>query len=197
MFLQSTVNLNLREKDHIEKFFKGPTFPWFWQDRQTINDDVFLEEIPEDFKKTMQYTNGPFLSHVLLPRNEDENIYHLNCDPKLVSPHFEFFAEIFNRFMKDNQQSYKKIFRANLNLTWYNGDNYSMPHKDHAWPHYNFIMYLTTCENAETIIWSDSFDESWNIPCVEYTAATFYESWHAQKYPKIGKKRLVFVATYI
>ena len=99
--------------------------------------------------------------------------------------------------MTENSLKYKKIFRANLNLNWYNGDEHTEPHRDHIWPHHNFIMYLNTCEQGQTIIWPDDFSTSYMIPCEQYTAVTFRERWHAHRFPKPGTRRVVFVVTYI
>jgi len=99
--------------------------------------------------------------------------------------------------MVNNDLKYRNIFRANLNLTWNCSKLHSAPHLDHTWPHKNFIMYLTSCEQAETIVWPDDFLTSYMIPCKEYTAVTFDQHWHAQRYPTQGSKRIVLVITYI
>lgn len=195
---QSPVTVNPREKEFIENFIKGPSFPWFWMGYQTINDEDSVKAgIPEKLRQHINFYNGPFLSHTLLQRNEDENVTHLNCRPEAISPYFEFFVEIFNRFMTENKLKYRKIFRANLNLTWYNGELHTTPHLDHSWEHCNFIMYLDTCDSGQTIIWPNDFSTSYMVPCVAYTAVTFKAHWHAHRYPKLGSKRLAFVVTYI
>jgi hypothetical protein len=99
--------------------------------------------------------------------------------------------------MVEQGLKYKKIYRANLNLNWYNGDLHTEPHIDHDWPHYNFIMYLDTCDEGETLVWKDNFEEMHAVPCVKYTAVTFKSCWHAHKYPALGQRRIVFVVTYI
>ena len=58
-------------------------------------------------------------------------------------------------------------------------------------------MYLTSCDQGQTVIWSDDFSTSYFVPCVQYTAVTFKPHWHSQRYPAAGTKRLVFVLTYI
>jgi hypothetical protein len=188
------VRLTSREREFIEKYVLGPHFPWFWQDQQTFKDD---ENIPQEIKEYIKCYNGPFLSHTLLHRLEDENVKHTERPAKDISTHFEFFLEIFHRFMFENNLKYSKIFRANLNLTWSCGNLHSAPHLDHTWPHKNFIMYLTTCDKGHTIIWPDDFSTSYMIPCEKYTAVTFSQLWHAQRYPMLGSKRIVLVITYI
>lgn len=181
------------ERDFIENYVVGPHFEWFWQGYQTINDEETIrEQLPEELRQLTTFYNGPFLSHVLLRRQEEED------NPKReISRHFEFFIEIFHRFMKENNLKYSKIYRANLNLTWYNGPEHTAPHLDHKWPHSNFIMYLTTCDQGQTIVWPDDFSTSYMIPCIQYTAVTFNAHWHAHRYPEVKSRRLVFVVTYI
>jgi len=192
--IHAPVRIFPREVEFIDQYVLGPYFPWFWQDHQTFNDDPNL---PLVVKEKTKFYNGPFLSHTLLHRNEDENIKHTERDSKDISTHFEFFLEIFHRFMADNNLKYNNIFRANLNLTWHASDLHSAPHLDHTWPHNNFVMYLTTCDEGHTIIWSDDFSTSYTIPCEKYTAVTFKQQWHAQQYPVQGSKRAVLVVTYI
>jgi hypothetical protein len=195
---QAEVSVTDRERELIEKFLKGPHFPWFWNGVQTINDQAVINnDIPKKLREYVEFYNGPFLSHTLLYRNEDENITHLNCEPNAIDPYFEFFLEIFNRFMTENNIKYSKIFRANLNLNWYNGPKHTTPHVDHEWPHSNFIMYLDSCEGGQTIIWPDDFSTSYMVPCIAYTAVTFKKHWHAHRYPAPGSRRIVFVVTYI
>lgn len=188
------VRVMPRENEFIEQYVLGPHFPWFWQDHQTFKDDPNL---PLEIKENLKFYNGPFLSHTLLHRTEDESVKHTERDSNHISTHFEFFLEIFHRFMSDNGLKYSNIFRANLNLTWHSSDLHSAPHLDHTWPHNNFIMYLTTCKDGHTIIWSEDFLTSYMIPCKKYTAATFRQQWHAQQYPAQGSKRVVLVVTYI
>lgn len=190
----SPVTIFQREQEFIENYVMGPHFPWFWQDRQTFNDEG---DIPDEVKKYVKSFNGPFLSHTLLHRIEDESVKHTERPPKDISTHFEFFMELFHRFMSENNLKYKNIFRANLNLTWHCSNLHSAPHFDHTWPHKNFIMYLTNCEQGQTIVWPDDFSASYMIPCKKYTAVTFDQHWHAQRYPSLSSKRVVLVITYI
>jgi hypothetical protein len=191
--VHSPVTIYKSEHDFIQNIVSGTGFPWFWQGQQTFDDAEENVLLPKD----MRYFNGPYLSHVLLRRTEEEDVSHLTRSPKDFSEHYEFFIEIFHRWIVEHDLKYTKIFRANLNLNWYNGDLHTEPHLDHSWDHNNFIMYLDTCDNAETLLWSDNFSEMYAIPCVRYTAVSFKSSWHAHKYPPLGQRRLVFVVTYI
>ena len=186
----SPVVLTQGEKEYIEDFVMGSNFPWYWQGCQT------LDNVPE-VDKNFNFYNGPYLSHTLLTRAEDPKLSHLDRPANHFSRSYEIFAEIFHRFMINNSLTYSKIYRANLNLNWHNGETHTKPHKDHTFPHNNFIMYLNTCERGHTIIWPDDFSSTASIPCEQYTAVTFKELWHAHHYPPPGSKRVVFVVTYI
>jgi hypothetical protein len=194
LIIKSPVNLSPREKEFIETTVMGQMFPWYYIGQQTMNKS--LDYLPEQLRPYHKHINPPFLSHILLMRTEEELVDHLSRPINQYSESYEFFIEIFHRFMVENGLKYKKIFRANLNLTWYHGLEHTEPHRDHDWPHYNFIMYLNTCENGETIIWPDDFSTSYAIPCEQYTAITFREMWHAHRFPPIGARRVVFVVTY-
>jgi hypothetical protein len=89
----ASVRLTPREREFIEKYVLGPHFPWFWQDQQTFKDD---ENLPQEIKEYIKCYNGPFLSHTLLHRIEDENVKHTERPAKDISTHFEFFLEIFH-----------------------------------------------------------------------------------------------------
>lgn len=194
LILHAPIEINAREQEFIENYILGAHFPWFWQDKQTFGDE---EAIPKNVRPYVNSYNGQFLSHTLLFRTEVETVKHTERPSHEISTHFEFFLELFNRFMVKNNLKYSNIFRANLNLTWHNSNLHTAPHFDHHWPHHNFIMYLTTCEQAHTVIWPDDFSTTYLVPCIEYTAVTFRQLWHAQRYPKPGDKRAALVITYI
>jgi hypothetical protein len=196
--VHAPVTVYPSEKAHIENYIMSPLFPWFWQDTQTFDDlNLFNKNLPTWLQPLLKHSNGPYLSHTLLRRSEDENESHLSRPASDFSGSYEFFIEIFHRFMTEQNIKYSKIFRANLNLNWYNGINHTEPHVDHPWPHCNFIMYLNTCDQGQTILWPDDFGTSFIIPCKQYTAVAFKKQWHGHRYPTAGNKRVVFVVTYI
>lgn len=192
--LSAPVKIYPTEHQFIESFLLGPNFPWFWQSSQTFNN---FDNFPDWLKPIIDQKNCPYLSHILLARTEDPKIGHQDRASSEFSPYYEFFVEIFHRWMNEHNLKYKTIYRVNLNLNWYNGEHHSEPHKDHVFPHSNFIMYLNTCDAGETIIWPDDFSASYMIPCQQYHAVTFKEQYHAHRYPAPGQRRVVLVITYI
>jgi hypothetical protein len=189
------VTVYPREREIIETTILGQMFPWYYIGQQTMNKS--LEYLPETIRPYISQINSPFLSHTILRRTEEESVNHIDRPLNHFSEFYEFFIEIFHRYMTENKLKYKKIFRANLNLNWHNGNGHTEPHRDHTWPHCNFIMYLNTCDQGQTIVWPDDFSTSYMIPCEQYTAVTFKEHWHAHRFPAPGTRRVVFVVTYI
>lgn len=194
-YVHAPVPISSREQEVIDSTIMGCQMPWYYMSQQTFNKSI--EYIPENLRPYMSFSNPPFLSHTLLARTEVENVSHLSRPLSDFSYYYEFFIEIFHRFTKINNIKYTNIFRANLNLTWYHGNEHTEPHLDHSWNHKNFIMYLNDCERSETIIWPNDFSTSYFIPCKKNTAVTFEAMYHAQRLPKMGERRVVFVVTYI
>ena len=190
------VRLYPQEQKYIEENVLGTYFPWFFIENQTFDNN--FDVIPTDVKQFVSYTNSSYLSHVLLARSDLENVTISERPAKDFSRHYEFFIEIFHRFMQDNKQPYSKIFRANLNLSWCNGKNHTEPHFDHHWPHKNFIMYLNDCDpgHGQTIIWQKDFLTSYIIPCKKYHAVMFNSELHGHRFPSKGNRRVVFVVTF-
>lgn len=189
------VRLYPREEKFIEEIILGTYFPWFYIENQTFDNNLL--SMPDAIRSVIKYTNSPYLSHMLLSRALTDNVSHLDRSASDFSKYYEFFMEIFHRFMVDNKKTYSKIFRANLNLSWFNGNLHTEPHYDHDWPHKNFIMYLNDCDNGQTIIWPEDFSASYMISCKKYHAVTFDSQWHGHRFPALGQKRIVFVVTYI
>jgi hypothetical protein len=187
-----------QEQEFIEKVVLGGKFPWFWKSGQTFDTEFFYNKhFPDWFRQHLPHYNSQFFSHALLPVAKDGDQSHLNRELGELSPFYEFFLELFHRFMSENNLKYSKIYRAALNFNYYNELTHTEPHVDHAWPHCNFIMYLNTCDDGQTLIWPDDFSSTNLVPCVEYTAVAFKQQWHAHRYPKPGQRRIVFVVTYI
>lgn len=189
------VRIFSQEKKYIEDTVLGTYFPWFYIENQTFDNNSDL--IPESVRSFVNYTNSPYLSHTLLARSNFENISNKDRPSTDFSRYYEFFIEIFHRFMSDNNQKYSKIYRANLNLSWFNGINHTEPHFDHHWPHKNFIMYLNDCSHGQTIIWPSDFLTSYTIPCKKYYAVAFDSQLHGHRFPAPKERRVVFVVTFI
>lgn len=196
--VHNTVTVHPQEKEFIEKFVLGGNFPWFWKKGQNFRSEFFYNKhLPDWFQKHLPHYNPQFFSHSLLPVANNKDQSHKSWSSNEFSPYYEFFMEIFHRFMVDNNLKYSKIYRAALNLNWHNELSHTEPHVDHGWEHSNFIMYLNTCDAGQTLIWPEDFSSTNYIPCVEYTALSFKQQWHAHRFPAPEQRRIVFVVTYI
>jgi hypothetical protein len=196
--VHNPVTVYPQERDFIKKNVLGGNFPWFWKSSQMFNTEFFYNKhFPDWFRPYLEQYNPQFFSHALLPVATNSNQSHLTRQAGELSPYYEFFIELFHRFMSENNLQYTKIYRAALNFNWYNDLTHTEPHVDHAWPHCNFIMYLNTCDAGQTLIWPDDFSITNFVPCIEYTAVTFNQQWHAHRFPEPGQRRVVFVVTYI
>jgi len=193
---QAPVMLFDSEKKYIESGVMKPDFPWYWINEQIVGGlTYYAKNLPEKLYPHLPSTNGPYLSHALLKSRPPSELS--NRPATDYSPSYETFIEIFHRWMVENNLPYTKIFRANLNLNWHNGVEHTVPHVDHEFnPHNNFIMYLNTQPNSQTIIWSEDFNDQNLIECQQYTAVSFPANWHAHYYPPQGERRVVFVVTY-
>ena len=196
--VHTTVRISDQEKAFIEQVVMGVKFPWFWQAAQDFNTAFFHNQhLPEWFNKDLDHYNSAFFGHTLMRRSRDGGESHLTRSADDFSVYYEFFIELFHRWMRDNGIGYTRIFRANLNLNWHNTGRHTEPHVDHEWPHHNFIMYLNDCDAGETVLWPDDFSASYLIPPKSYTALAFKQQWHAHRYPAAEQRRIVFVVTYI
>ena len=190
----SPIILTEEERAIIENDILGYYFPWYYISKQTTY--IYQDVVPKEIRDG-EYVNGPFLSHSLLRRTEEEHIKHTQRPMDHYSEgYYEFFIGIFHRWMQANNLKYSNIFRANLNCNWYNGDDaVTVPHEDHTWPHYNWLLYLTDNPGAPTIIWHD--DKWLELPAEKFMVSNFEGCYHAHKYPKVGERRVVVVITYV
>jgi hypothetical protein len=179
------VNLNDSDKNFINDVILSESFPWYKQSFQT--DFIPNKQIKD------QSTNTFFFSHALMLRNKVDS----TVSGSINSDYFPFFLKIFYKWIDDNQLSRpSKIYRAGLNLTTYNDKDFSVPHFDHEWNHWNWIMYLND-STAPTLL----FDQNYNIinefPAKKFHACAFPNTLHAHRFPKIGELRYVCVFTFI
>lgn len=191
----SSALLTQHEQAIIENDILGFHFPWYYISKQT----TFIPpaDTPEKIKEGT-YVNTSFLSHSLLRRTEEEHIKHTDRPIDHFSDGYaEFFFSIFDRWMKSNNKTYHNIFRANVNCNWYNGeDAITVPHNDHTWHHYNWLMYLTDNPEAPTLVWDYELDAWHEMPAQKYQVSHFKGCYHAHKYPALHERRVAVVFTY-
>ena len=179
------VTLTDSQKSIIYYEIFGKEFAWYRQRESTINISV-------DPRLQGTAVNTPFFAHTLMERHENSGVGDGNISSKL----YPMFHAIFNTWMTEQNIPYTYVFRACINLTYSQSANYSVPHVDHEWPHSNWIMYLNTLDDACTVLFNEDYSVECEIPCKMFTAVSFPEKLHAQKFPKGTDQRIVVVFTY-
>lgn len=176
----------LSDKDRVffEQQFLGRNFPWYCMPTETIGPKI---ETP----CPTNWTRAPVFNHTIVDRT----------NPKLkrgriVSRHYwETILPIFNSWIKEQGLSAPYIYRCGINCSLYHPFDHSEPHRDHVFPHKNWIWYLDTVD-APTVLFDEELNITHRIPCVKDTAAVFDGQMHAQSYPPACTMRRVVVVTF-
>jgi hypothetical protein len=179
------VNLTTYEQSTIDNVIGSNNFPWFSQDKQT--------DITDKWPKGMNVCNSHFLNHGLMSRSEDKNKSGTVVDYTV----YKFFHNIFKNWCIENNVTVNLIYRACLNFTFSAPAEHSVPHYDHDWPHYNWIMYLNTVPGTDTVFFDHEYNLVQEVPCIKNNAIMFERQLHAHRYSKENYRRLVLVFTFI
>lgn len=183
--IYNKVNLTESETDFITSFVLTDLTPWYKQDFQTDFDP------PTEIKDKVGNTH--FFSHALMLRNKFDS----TVSGKINSDHYYIFEKIFLRWINENNITPPNIiYRASLNLTTYYNKDFSVPHYDHEWPHWNWIMYLNDTD-ADTLLFDKSYKITESIAGKRFHACAFENTLHAHKFPKINEARYVVVFTFV
>lgn len=139
--------------DFLEDFISDRKLLSDFMDECFYKKDVNVRnpmEIPWRWSPSTTTDKFPQFAHVMLQRSSE----------KPISPFYEFFHMIMDKFMRDHDIKYKKVIRSCLNCT-YHIPNYNLfdPHVDSHIKHYNVILYLNSCE-GNTIIFDKKLDFS-------------------------------------
>jgi len=182
--IQAPCLLTVHEQDFINQEVFGLRFPWFRVPYSTT-------EAVDPRVKGRCY-NVPFFSHILMERSGNPDF-----NGTIISTAFDPFQQIFDRWTREQNIEYSRIYRASVN--WTTGNNiadHSVPHYDHTFNHKNWIMYLNTVEGAPTVMFDNEYNHVDSIPCIANTAATFENQLHAVGFHTSVEHRMVVVFTY-
>jgi hypothetical protein len=183
--IQANVNLIDKEKEAIQQIMYSGYFPWYrapYQTRDTVVDPSIADKV----------ANPSFLNHVLMERHNDPT-----TPGRVSSDAYNLFYKIFRRWCQENQIKINIIHRANLNLITYNDKEFTVPHHDHTWPHFNWVMYLNTVEDAPTIVFNTDLTINTTYAAIENTAVCFEGHLHAHGFPRDpNEHRFVAVFTF-
>ena len=160
-------------------------FEWVWQRSSTQKESAESTYRGEH----RLHTDAPFYNHILLQRPE----YQLY--PEVQSKHCNLFVDCLEEIIDANKSVIPfhhqdhMWTRMSVNATHPNtGIQYSMPHIDHRFPHYNMLIYLNDCD-GETFI---------GDKCVEpeEDKVIVFEGNHHMRLPTSGR-RVILIATLI
>jgi hypothetical protein len=173
VIIENNLFLTTDQKTYIDTNILSNNIPWFFSE-----DSVYQDQ-------------KSYFSHVLIHRVEDKKNLESN------SPHTPFFIEILKNICADNNINFSEILRASLNTTFSNNDKFGTVHLDHEFDHMNCILYLSSIENAGTLIFeNDQKSIAHKSSCIKYRYLLFPGLYHAQLFPPAGARRIVFVATF-
>ena len=171
--IENSLVLTTDQKNYIDKNILSNNIPWFFSE-----DSVYADQ-------------KNYFSHVLIHRIEDKKNLEIN------SPHTLFFVEILKKICIDNDVTCSEILRASLNTTFANNDTTGTVHVDHEFDHMNCIVYLSSVDNAGTLIFeNDQKTIAYKSNCIKYSYLLFPGLYHAQLFPPPGTRRTIFVATF-
>lgn len=183
MILKKTpVALSAYYQEFIKTQVLTTDFPWFRAPYQTEN--------PIDLRVKSKVVNAPFFSHVLMRRSENQGL-----EGQINSQYFQHFRKIFLDWCEENAVKVNTIYRACVNLTLYADGKFTVPHKDHDFFHYNWIMYLNN-SSAHTLIFDENLEIVERIKPEENTCVLFDGSIHAHELPSGLDQRMVVVFTF-
>ena len=184
-YITSPAIVTPEEHEFIQTCVLADSFPWFYQGFQTYGENIPIKLLPRVY-------NASFFSHVLLLSSPS-----IDQEGAVNSTHFDFFNEIFQRWLEQQNIDCHRIYRAAVNLVEYVDKEMTVPHTDHLYAHKNWIMYLNTVDSAETVLFDADYNITASIPCKQYDAVTFGGDLHAHRFPPKYQRRLAVVFTYM
>jgi hypothetical protein len=118
---------------------------------------------------------------------------------KIVSSYYAPFYDIFKSFCSQNNIKVEKVLRATVNYTLFENGLSAYPHVDHAFPHFNFVLYLNDCVGGHTLIYGKGEEEGKVIKSIrpeKYKAVIFSGESHAVSEIEPSEQRIVVVFTF-
>ena len=129
-------------------------------------------------------TKMPFYSHVFLDRPENAKF------SKPQSKFLDLNLKVLDEIIRHNNLFDRYFFlRSNANCVHADsGEQFSEPHIDHRFPHFNLLVYLTNeGDGGETIVEDEKFHPQANN-------IILFKGKHHMKRPSVGR-RVVLIST--
>ena len=179
MIKEYQVNLTKEQEQFIEWVVNGEDFPLF----------SFI------IKDKEQKLVSPAFSHVLRHRPENNMKEDEWGTPNSV--YMEKFEGIFKYFCKENNIKWDRILRSAVNFTTHQPkDSECFIHRDHEFPHRNFLMYLNEWTSGETQFFDDERRLIKIVHPQKYKAVVSDSELHTQGYCDPHQRRVVLVVTF-
>ena len=155
----------------LKETILSPRFPWFYSSASTVGDDV------------KGHLNMPVFSHTFVGRPE---MYGWSTTDSEIH---QLAINVVREIMSENQYYTNEYFILRLASNCVvprNGIQFSSPHIDHKFPHYNLIVYLTNSGGSTFIEGKEHKPEE--------DQAILFTGEHYIQLPK-KERRIVLVAT--
>lgn len=188
------VTVTQEEQEFIEDYVLGDRIPWYWRGGMVGGPmDRDTPWLVKEYQRLLGHipVNAPYFEHTLMHRTNDPL-----RDGDINSPTYGLFHKLFIRWSEENGITVNRIYRASINLVEHHDGECSTPHTDHDYEHWNWLMYLTTVADSETVLFDDNFNITHLQPAEAYTAFTFPGCIHAHRLPPPLTRRLAVVFTY-
>tara|TARA_B100001057_G_scaffold363447_1_gene366140 strand:- start:393 stop:968 length:576 start_codon:yes stop_codon:yes gene_type:complete len=190
MIKEYKVNLKEEQNDFIEWVVDGDNFPLYFF-----------------FTNTSESDGGninPAFGHILRHRPESDMTLHQNKSGHIPDewgvPNSEFtdkFEGIFKDFCYENDVKWNRILRSAVNFTTHQpSDSEYFIHRDHSFPHKNFLMYLNDCTGGETQFFDDERRLIKTVYPQKFKAVVSESELHSGGYCGPHERRIVFVVTF-
>tara|TARA_B100000683_G_C12293640_1_gene475095 strand:- start:222 stop:773 length:552 start_codon:yes stop_codon:yes gene_type:complete len=182
MIKEYQVNLTKEQEQFIEWVVNGEDFPlfsWFSDTAAGIDGGKKI---------------NPIFAHTLRTRGSDHT-KDVWGTPN--SDYVERFEGIFKDFCKENNIKWDRILRSAVNFTTHQPkDSECFIHRDHEFPHRNFLMYLNEWTSGETQFFDDERRLIKIVHPQKYKAVVSDSELHTQGYCDPHQRRVVLVVTF-
>ena len=200
--IKQLINPNNENFFKFKSYANGNEIDWKYQPNSIPPNSRY--ELPKKYGSVRNYKNVPFYSHIIFERPW---FYDMNDPLRTLNPEGNMFPTVRNGrtfdeyirpFLYDLMLENKGteeckincILRCNLNCCHSELQGFSIPHKDHFFPHRNMLFYLNDA-GGETVVGDEHFSPK------EGDIITFDSSeFHYMHPPKSGR-RIIMVLTYI
>ena len=163
-----------------------------------FENQVNLSEEQESF---ITWAQGPLLPWLFSESTSNDFMYFHHPlklrTGEILSPYYDVCYSIFDKFMKENNLSYKSILRASINNTYHHPQKMNGIHLDHSdVSHGNFLMYMNTFTGGYTYLFNDQNELIHTIIPEKYKGVIFKNTKHAQGFCGPNENRFVLLFTY-